>query len=117
MIGAALGLLHELSEIAEGAGRLGFDEALGRGGEQSGEGAVEITGGDDVGCEELTDIAAGFFGFEVGAIFLAVVEAEAQVVGELGHGAAASIGKGEVTQVGAILIFGHRSLRKNLSWK
>ena len=44
-------------------------------------------------------------------MLLDVMVAEAEVVGELGKGAAAAVGIGEVAQTGAIGISGHENLR------
>jgi len=46
-------------EIGESGGGLGLDVALSGGGEESGEGGVEVAGGEDIGVEKLTDLATG----------------------------------------------------------
>jgi hypothetical protein len=110
---------HELREIAESQGSLGLGVALCRGGKDGANGVADIRGGKDIGGDELADLASGFRGFKAGAVFLAVVVTEAEVVGELREGAAASVGVSEVTQFAMIVIFGHRNSpeEKSLDWK
>jgi len=105
--GEFVSLQHETGEVGESFGALGFNESFGGGAEKRGESATEIASGHDVGFEEATDLAAGLLGVEAFAALLAVVVAEAEVVWELGHGATASVGEGELTQFGAIGISRH----------
>jgi len=116
VLGELLVLGDDLGKISEGRGGFGLDVALGGGGEKSAESGSKVAIGEDLSLEEMGDIATDFESFEVLAVLLAVVVAEAEVVRELGEGAAASIGEGEVAQVRTIRIGGHRNLQR-VRWK
>ena len=88
---------HELGEIAESQGGLGLRVALCGGGKDGANSVADIRGGKDIGGDELADLASGFLGFEVGAVFLAVVVTETEVVGELREIAAAAVSVSEMT--------------------
>ena len=116
ILGELLVLCDDLGKISEGGGGFGLDVALGGGGEKSAESGSEVAIGEDIGVEEMGDVATDFEGFESLAVLLAVGVTEAEVVGELGEGAAASVGEGEVAQAGTIRIGRHRNLRR-VRWK
>ena len=59
----------------------------------------------------------GCRGVEIGAMLLDVMVAEAEVVGELGKGAAAAVGIGEVAQTGAIGFLGMRISGEEFGYK
>jgi len=109
LFGETLGLEHELPEIGESGGGLGLDEALGGGGEERGEGGVEVAGGEDVGVEEFADLAAGFLSRDAIAEFLGVEITETGVVGGLGKLAAAAVGEEKDARAAVVLVIGHRS--------
>lgn len=114
--GELLVLCDDLGKISEGRGGFGLDVALGGGGEKSAESGSNIAIGEDLSLEEMGDAATDFESLEVFAVLLAVVVAEAEVVRELGEGAAASVGEGEVAQVRTIRVGGHRNLQR-VRWK
>jgi hypothetical protein len=109
--GELLGLQHELSDVGEGLGGSGLDVALSGSAKKGGEGTAQVAGGEDIGFEETGDLAAGFAGFGTRLKLFAMMEAKAEVVGELGKSAAAAVGIGEMTQVGTIGITWHEILR------
>lgn len=98
-LGELLVLGDDLGKISEGSGGFGLDVALGGGGEKSAESGSEAAIGEDIGLEEMGDVATDFESFEGLAVLLAVVVAEAEVVRELREGATAPIGEGEVTKL------------------
>ncbi len=113
LFGKTLGLNQEVAEVGEGGDGLGLEEALGAGGEEQGNGGVEVGGGEDFGVEDLSDLAAGLLGGEVIAVPFGMEIAEAHVVDIWGHLAAAAIGEEKHTRAGTVLFIGHRSSPEN----
>ncbi|HEY1471840.1 MAG TPA: hypothetical protein VGF61_22570 [Candidatus Acidoferrum sp.] len=70
-------------------------------------------GDEDIAVEKLTDLATGL-AWDALAVHLSVKTAQAHVVRGMRKLAAAAVGKGEVTQVGMILVFGHRNLQRRI---
>jgi len=103
---------EELTDVGEGGGDLGLDEALGYGSEEITKGCVEIAGIEVVSVERLGDIFAGLLGSLTLAELDEVEEAEVVLGAGTRRGAAAAVGEGEGAQGGAVLgeFLGHRDL-------
>ena len=106
-----------LDAIGEACGGFGLYVSLGGDDEEGGERGTKF-GGCAVGVfQELGDAAGdrlGFAGIEEGLVFAGVVVAEAEGVGGLREDAAAAVGVGEVTEIGAIGIAWHGILREKV---
>jgi hypothetical protein len=112
IFGHGKSLHHDLSKIGKGMSSFKVDLAAGDGTEEPPEAAVEGTGADIVGADTRRDVVPGVFGGKALELSLGVEETEVGIFGVTGSFAAATVGKGEGTQGGAVPggFLGHRDL-------
>jgi hypothetical protein len=94
-LGEVDGLQLSLEHVSDGAGESGFYVAADHGGDETGEGGAEITGGEIVAGEEVGQVLAYFLGGLGAGLFLGVEEAEVRMVAGAGSAAAAAVGETE----------------------
>jgi hypothetical protein len=112
-------LRHGLREIAEGVGGPGLDVALSHGGEEVGEGGIEVAGGGIFAGEIGGDVRTELFGGAGLGVFAGVIGAECRMVRGTEHAAAAAVGKIKRASRGKTVNRGrnrHRYLRKVKIW-
>jgi hypothetical protein len=111
--------LHEgLGQVGDGAGGPGFNIAADDGGDEAAQSGAEITGGEVVAGEVMSQVFAEILSGAGASFFLGVVGAKAGMVAKAGRAATAAVRESKRTQGHAVLWTerGHRSLLRVEFW-
>jgi hypothetical protein len=115
VLGNGKSLDEGLAEVSKRSGGLGFEMALGHGGEEATEGRAEIAGRDELTGEVVSDVFTGLIAGEGVSFPASMAGAEGRVGWAARSAASTAVGKGEGTKGRAVL--GAKNGHGNISSK